>query len=48
MSSPKLGSSGYQLNVIRVLMELTGTYVEVLEAMQGIPVDAIRSGNKNA
>lgn len=44
----KLGVSGYQLNVIkRDSHGIDGTYVEVLEANTGIPVDAIHDGNKN-
>jgi TIGR00299 family protein len=44
----KLGVPGYQLNVIkRDSHGIDGTYVEVLEANTGIPVDAIHDGNKN-
>lgn len=44
----KLGVPGYQLNVIkRDSHGIDGTYVEVLEANTGIPVDAIHYGNKN-
>lgn len=44
----KLGVPGYQLNVIkRASHGIDGTYVEVLEANTGIPVDAIHDGNKN-
>lgn len=44
----KLGVPGYQLNVIkRDSHGIGGTYVEVLEANTGIPVDAIHDGNKN-
>lgn len=43
-----LGVPGYQLNVIkRDSHGIDGTYVEVLEANTGIPVDAIHDGNKN-
>ena len=45
----KLGVPGYQLNVIkRDSHGIDGTYVEVLEANTGIPVDAIHDGNTNA
>lgn len=44
----KLGVPGYQLNVIkRDSHGIDGTYVEVLEANTGRPVDAIHDGNKN-
>ena len=44
----KLEVPGYQLNVIkRDSHGIDGTYVEVLEANTGIPVDAIHDGNKN-
>ena len=44
----KLGVPGYELNVIkRDSHGIDGTYVEVLEANTGIPVDAIHDGNKN-
>ena len=44
----KLEVPGYQLNVIkRDSHGIGGTYVEVLEANTGIPVDAIHDGNKN-
>lgn len=44
----KLGVPGYQLNVIkRDSHGIDGTYVEVLEANTGMPVDAIHDGNKN-
>lgn len=44
----KLGVPGYQLNVIkRDSHGIDGTYVEVLEANTGIPVDAIHDGNKH-
>lgn len=44
----KLGVPGYQLNVIkRDSHGIDGTYVEVLEANTGIPVDAIHDGNTN-
>lgn len=44
----KLGVPVYQLNVIkRDSHGIDGTYVEVLEANTGIPVDAIHDGNKN-
>jgi TIGR00299 family protein len=44
----KLRVPGYQLNVIkRDSHGIDGTYVEVLEANTGIPVDAIHDGNKN-
>lgn len=44
----KLGVPGYQLNVIkRDSHGIDGTYVEVLEANTGIPVDAIHDGDKN-
>ena len=44
----KLGVPGYQLNVIkRDSHGINGTYVEVLEANTGIPVDAIHDGNTN-
>ena len=44
----KLEVPGYQLNVIkRDSHGIDGTYVEVLEANTGIPVDAMHDGNKN-
>ena len=44
----KLGVPVYQLNVIkRDSHGIDGTYVEVLEANTGIPVDAMHDGNKN-
>ena len=44
----KLEVPGYQLNVIkRDSHGIGGTYVEVLEANTGIPVDAMHDGNKN-
>ena len=44
----KLEVPGYQLNVIkRDSHGIDGTYVEVLEANTGIPVDAIHDGNTN-
>ena len=44
----KLGVPGYQLHGIkRDSHGIDGTYVEVLEANTGIPVDAIHDGNKN-
>ncbi|WP_455052604.1 nickel pincer cofactor biosynthesis protein LarC [Mogibacterium sp.] len=45
----KLGVPGYELNVIkRESHGIDGTYVEVLEASTGIPVDTIHDGNTNA